>query len=366
MPAADAAAQHHREQLAAAGRAHHPDAAAPPRATANSAAFFKTKPAKKKGGSMHAAPAAAPAATNNREQAGSEELFGGDDFDAETAAAIAASLQDAKAQAAFMAEAGLAPSASPVPSASPIPSSSPVPASAAVPFSRSQTDQQATMAALEQLRMDKQRQAAGGAGSANISAASTPKRQLSNEPVQRSPALTSSSASSLAASPLASPVKIDRPNLPVPTRISVTPASGSTLNVPGAGGDMSATGSQPPTPRSPSGSPPAASSGPMELPDSAPPQTSAKRAREVNAALAAESDSASSKGRLNMIAIGHVDAGKSTLMGHLLFLQGRVSKKLMHRYEKESKEMGKSSFHFAWVLDDVRKRQPPRFRDSPV
>ena len=40
-------------------------------------------------------------------------------------------------------------------------------------------------------------------------------------------------------------------------------------------------------------------------------------------------------------------------MGHLLFLQGRVSKKIMHKYEKESREMGKSSFHFAWVLDET-------------
>ena len=29
---------------------------------------------------------------------------------------------------------------------------------------------------------------------------------------------------------------------------------------------------------------------------------------------------------------GHVDAGKSTLMGHLLFLKGQVSKKTMHKY----------------------------------
>lgn len=30
--------------------------------------------------------------------------------------------------------------------------------------------------------------------------------------------------------------------------------------------------------------------------------------------------------------IGHVDAGKSTLMGHLLYLMGAVSKKLIHKY----------------------------------
>jgi len=55
---------------------------------------------------------------------------------------------------------------------------------------------------------------------------------------------------------------------------------------------------------------------------------------------------------LNLICIGHVDAGKSTMMGHLLYLMGRVDKKTLHKYEKESKEMGKSSFHFAWILDN--------------
>jgi translation elongation factor EF-1alpha len=37
-------------------------------------------------------------------------------------------------------------------------------------------------------------------------------------------------------------------------------------------------------------------------------------------------------------------------MGHLLFLLGSVSQKLMHKYEKESKKIGKQSFMYAWVL----------------
>lgn len=44
-------------------------------------------------------------------------------------------------------------------------------------------------------------------------------------------------------------------------------------------------------------------------------------------------------------------------MGHLLFLQGRVSKKLMHRYEVESQQQGKSSFAFAWVLDETEEER---------
>ncbi|XP_072105664.1 HBS1-like protein isoform X1 [Mobula birostris] len=56
---------------------------------------------------------------------------------------------------------------------------------------------------------------------------------------------------------------------------------------------------------------------------------------------------------LNLVVIGHVDAGKSTLMGHVLFLLGNVNKRVMHKYEQESKKAGKASFAFAWVLDET-------------
>jgi signal recognition particle receptor subunit beta len=55
---------------------------------------------------------------------------------------------------------------------------------------------------------------------------------------------------------------------------------------------------------------------------------------------------------LNMVVIGHVDAGKSTLMGHMLFRLGEIDKRTMHKFEKESKECGKSSFKYAWALDE--------------
>ncbi|KAL3688674.1 hypothetical protein R1sor_014983 [Riccia sorocarpa] len=55
---------------------------------------------------------------------------------------------------------------------------------------------------------------------------------------------------------------------------------------------------------------------------------------------------------LHLIVIGHVDAGKSTLMGRILHLLGRVSQKEMHKNERESKQKGKGSFAYAWVLDE--------------
>ncbi|XP_070556539.1 uncharacterized protein [Ptychodera flava] len=59
------------------------------------------------------------------------------------------------------------------------------------------------------------------------------------------------------------------------------------------------------------------------------------------------------KDLINLVVIGHVDAGKSTLMGHLLFLLGNVNKRTMHKYEQESKKAGKASFAYAWVLDET-------------
>ncbi|PKA50017.1 Elongation factor 1-alpha C [Apostasia shenzhenica] len=56
--------------------------------------------------------------------------------------------------------------------------------------------------------------------------------------------------------------------------------------------------------------------------------------------------------QLNLAIVGHVDSGKSTLSGRLLHLMGRISKKEMHKYEKEAKEKGKGSFSYAWAMDE--------------
>ena len=64
-----------------------------------------------------------------------------------------------------------------------------------------------------------------------------------------------------------------------------------------------------------------------------------------------------SKESINLIVIGHVDSGKSTLMGHLLFQLGQVSQKIMHKYEQESRKVGKQSFMYAWVLDETEEER---------
>lgn len=67
---------------------------------------------------------------------------------------------------------------------------------------------------------------------------------------------------------------------------------------------------------------------------------------------AKESQTEGEKSALSVVVIGHVDSGKSTTMGHLLYLTGSVSKSVMNKLERESKSTGKGSFAFAWVMDE--------------
>ena len=78
---------------------------------------------------------------------------------------------------------------------------------------------------------------------------------------------------------------------------------------------------------------------------------------ERDALLKQYKDHTAGKDVQNLIVIGHVDAGKSTLMGHLLFQLGQVSNKQMHKYKQESQKIGKSSFAFAWVLDETEEER---------
>ena len=66
-----------------------------------------------------------------------------------------------------------------------------------------------------------------------------------------------------------------------------------------------------------------------------------------------EKERGDGKQQIHLVVVGHVDAGKSTLMGHLLFDLGNVSQRVMHKHEQESKKMGKQSFMYAWVLDET-------------
>jgi peptide chain release factor subunit 3 len=59
------------------------------------------------------------------------------------------------------------------------------------------------------------------------------------------------------------------------------------------------------------------------------------------------------KEHLNIVFIGHVDAGKSTFGGNLLYLTGMVDKRTMEKYEREAKEAGRESWYLSWALDST-------------
>merc|ERR1711934_551910 len=60
------------------------------------------------------------------------------------------------------------------------------------------------------------------------------------------------------------------------------------------------------------------------------------------------------KTHVNIVVIGHVDAGKSTSTGHLIYKCGGIDKRTIEKFEKEAAEMGKGSFKYAWVLDKLK------------
>lgn len=57
---------------------------------------------------------------------------------------------------------------------------------------------------------------------------------------------------------------------------------------------------------------------------------------------------------INIVVIGHVDSGKSTTTGHLIYKCGGIDKRAIEKFEKEANEMGKGSFKYAWVLDKLK------------
>ena len=60
------------------------------------------------------------------------------------------------------------------------------------------------------------------------------------------------------------------------------------------------------------------------------------------------------KPHINLVVIGHVDSGKSTSTGHLIYKKGGIDKRVLEKYEKEANEKGKGSFKYAWVLDNLK------------
>jgi len=60
------------------------------------------------------------------------------------------------------------------------------------------------------------------------------------------------------------------------------------------------------------------------------------------------------KTHINLVVIGHVDSGKSTTTGHLIYKLGGIDERTIKKFEEQANQMGKGSFKYAWVLDNLK------------
>ena len=66
---------------------------------------------------------------------------------------------------------------------------------------------------------------------------------------------------------------------------------------------------------------------------------------------------AKEKPNMNVVFVGHVDAGKSTTVGRLLFDSGAVSEQEMAKHKEEAAKHGKAGFEFAYVMDKIKEER---------
>ncbi len=66
---------------------------------------------------------------------------------------------------------------------------------------------------------------------------------------------------------------------------------------------------------------------------------------------------AKEKPHVNLVFIGHVDHGKSTLVGRLLFDAGNIPEAEMRKLKDKAQELGKSGFEFAFVMDNLKEER---------
>lgn len=63
------------------------------------------------------------------------------------------------------------------------------------------------------------------------------------------------------------------------------------------------------------------------------------------------------KPHMNLVIIGHVDHGKSTMTGHMLYLAGSIDERTIQKYGEEAEKIGRGTWKFAWVLDKLAEER---------
>lgn len=66
---------------------------------------------------------------------------------------------------------------------------------------------------------------------------------------------------------------------------------------------------------------------------------------------------AANKVHINLVFIGHVDHGKSTTVGRLLYDSGAVDEVTMRKLKEKAAELGKTGFEFAYVMDNLKEER---------
>src|SRR3989344_3199384 len=66
---------------------------------------------------------------------------------------------------------------------------------------------------------------------------------------------------------------------------------------------------------------------------------------------------ADKKPHMNLVTIGHVDHGKSTLVGRILFDTGNVREDAMRKLKEQAKELKKETFEFAFIMDRLKEER---------
>ncbi|KAI0392166.1 hypothetical protein F5Y17DRAFT_377210 [Xylariaceae sp. FL0594] len=98
---------------------------------------------------------------------------------------------------------------------------------------------------------------------------------------------------------------------------------------------------------------------------SSPTRSGAKTSRDVDAVVNEQSADVDEetlkeiygKEHVNVIFLGHVDAGKSTLGGSILYATGMVDERTMDKYKREAKELGRESWWLSWALDLTKEER---------
>jgi hypothetical protein len=79
-----------------------------------------------------------------------------------------------------------------------------------------------------------------------------------------------------------------------------------------------------------------------------------------------DKDEDDTKQHLNVVFIGHVDAGKSTIGGQILYLSNMVDERTIQKYEREAKEKNRESWYMAYIMDTNEEERAKVDSANPI